>query len=771
MQYAMGWTVTIDYALVIYRMFRTFVQPVYELSSAYNKNINVNNNPFRIFALLNLKNKPMNHTFLYKPFPHFIFRTPLFPFDRLRAKEYAGLLFDEALYLASVEFYQEKQKSLAKGKTDRKIQSSLYKYYSRACTRCTPFGLFAGCSTGCVGEQTSIILDSNTLKRYTRLDMNYVCALIQYLEKIEEIKKQLTYFTNDSLYSMGEKFRYTEYYYQKTRRIHQIQSIDHEDYLDKILKAAILGKKIPELAGLLVDNEITFEEAEEFVLELIDNQLLKSELEPTVSGEDLFTDLIFKLKLLSGTQEITEILIAVKDELQVIDSEVQGNTVSCYERVIKWLQKIPITFDEKYLFQTDLFKPAKHASISETVLDELNEMLHLMMQIRAAAPAGESNLDKFKKAFLERYEEGEIPLLQVMDPESGIGYPVGSGGGNINPLLDNLPISIQKTDRAITLSPTDRLLLQKYVAMLKEGKTTIELLKGDFPSANIDAAKASSTLSAMCQVFNWKDGRPQIYLHSAGGTTAAALLGRFGHLDESIRNHVLEIARHEQQSESEKLLAEIIHLPESRIGNISFRPVLRDYEIHYLAQPGIDRDHSIPASDLMISVRNNKVILQSKSLTKEIAPKLSNAHNFSARGLPLYHFLCDMQFEDKYTGLSLYTGTLLGILRSFPRVTYQNIILSRACWLVNKKEIKEAESLEQWREKRGIPRQVVIQESDNELFIDLDDSEAVELFSATLEKRGELTIAECLFTTESAVVQDTVGQSYCSEFIFSFYKA
>ncbi|MEG0519183.1 MAG: lantibiotic dehydratase family protein [Bacteroidales bacterium] len=711
----------------------------------------------------------MSNTSIYEPFPHFIFRTPLFTFSRLRTKDGTGLLFDEALYLASVEFYKEKQKSTGKGELGYKIKKSLYKYYSRACTRCTPFGLFAGCSIGSIGEQNRITLDSNLQIRHTRLDMNYVCALIQHIEKMEGIKKQLTYFTNDSLYRLGEKLRYTEYYYQKTRRIHQIQSVDQEDYLDKILKAAISGKKVLELAELLIDDEITFEEAEAFILELIENQLLKSELEPVVSGENLFTGLISKLKTLSGTREITEILVAVKKELQAIDSATQGNSIACYERVIDWLQKIPIAFDEKYLFQTDMFKSVKYASISRTVLEELNEVLHLMMHIRAAYPAGENKLDKFKKAFSERYEESEMPLLQVMDPESGIGYPVGSGG-NINPLLNNLPITMRQASQATSLSLTDTLLLQKYVAMLKDGKTTIELLKNDFPTSNIDSAKATSTLSAMCQLFAGKEGKPQMYLHSDGGTTAAALLGRFCHLDESIRNHVLEIARQEQQAEPEKILAEIIHLPESRIGNISFRPVLRDYEIHYLAQPGIDRKHAIPASDLMVSVRNNKVILKSKSFAKEIVPKLSNAHNFSARGLPLYHFLCDLQFEDKYTGLSLYTGTLLGLLRSFPRVIYQNFILSRACWLVNKKEIKEAQSIEQWLAQRGIPWKIVIQENDNELFIDFQDPEAIELFSATLEKRGELTLCEFLFTEENSIIKDTAGESYCGEFIFSFYK-
>lgn len=713
----------------------------------------------------------MESDYLYQPFPHFIFRTPLYPFDLLPEKDYTHPSFDEALYLASVAFYREKQKAQQKpGLPDQKLSFSLYKYYSRACTRCTPFGLFAGCSVGKISGRNRIVVeDPDHCQRYTRPDMNYLCSLIQYIERLPDIKSQLKYFTNDSIYRLGDKIRYTEYYYKGTGRIHSIQSVDAEEYLLLILHQARTGKRIRELADLLLSPGISFGEAEEFIYELIDNQLLKSELEPAVTGTDILEDLTGKLANLEHTEKLVAVLTAVRDELDRIDRRENADAISGYEKIATLLKTFPVTYDEKYLFQTDVFKRTVEASVAEEVISDINEALRFLMQIKMNASQGETRLDKFRNVFAERYGEEEIPLLQVMDPESGIGYPVERGGSTINPLLDNLPPGGKNIKNATYLSPEECLLLKKYTDMLREGKECIQLSDTDVVQSRPDPDKLPVTFSVMSQILQTGD-RNLVYLHSAGGTTSASLLGRFCHLDEKIKNHVLEITGKEQAAEPAAILAEIVHLPESRIGNISFRPLLREYEIHYLARPGVRREKAVPASDLFLSVKHNRLLLRSEELDAEIIPRLSNAHNYAANSVPLYHFLCDLQSQDKRSGFSLYAGNLLHICRTFPRVVYKDIILLRAGWLVEEKEIEEAGTISRWREKRGIPQRVVIQDADNELFINFGDPVSGDAFLTLLKRRKGVTLSEFLFDETRAVVRDTEGRPYCSEFIFSFYK-
>lgn len=111
----------------------------------------------------------------FTPFPDFVFRTPLFPLDAPAEDTTLSPEFREALYLASPELYEGCVSKDRKKQT--KFERSVLKYRHRAMTRCTPFGLFAGCSTGKIANSTLIELPATTdNKRRTRLHAISVCS-------------------------------------------------------------------------------------------------------------------------------------------------------------------------------------------------------------------------------------------------------------------------------------------------------------------------------------------------------------------------------------------------------------------------------------------------------------------------------------------------------------------------------------------------------------------------------------------------------------------
>lgn len=177
-------------------------------------------------------------------------------------------------------------------------------------------------------------------------------------------------------------------------------------------------------------------------------------------------------------------------------------------------------------------------------------------------------------------------------------------------------------------------------------------------------------------------------MQSCGGVSAGNLLGRFCHLDPAIHALVRSITKKEQELKPDVICAEIVHLPEARIGNILSRPVLREYEIPYLAQAGVDVAHQLKVSDLIVSVRNNRVVIRSMTQGKEVFPHLTTAHNYSLRALPVYQFLCDLQSQDLRVNLGFRWGVWANNVDYLPRVTYRNHILARQRWRFPRKSLK-----------------------------------------------------------------------------------
>ena len=743
----------------------------------------------------------MKRTNPYTPFDNFIFRSPLLPFDTftralkdIDASEesfkelFRDKVIQEAIFLASPVLFKELLKflhhGLPKKKEEEKLKYAMTKYLSRMSTRCTPFGLFAGCSTGRLGEAHSQIefCDLEDYKRHTRLDMSYLCALAQDISKYEELQSQFRYFGNSSAYRLGDKIRYAEYFYKGTRRIHRVAAVDHSIYIDKVMEEALPGRKTSELAEFLVDDEIDINEASEFIKELIFAQLLVNEMEPTVTGKEFLNQAIQHLDVLTSVSEKSrDTLFALKrinELLLEIDHGKMGNTLHMYEDIFAEITRLNVPIEAKYLFQTDMIKPVETASLGKSIVDQLLQAVEFLNKMSVKSTEG--NLSRFRDTFKGRYEDREMPLLQVLDSEAGIGYAQGTYSGDINPIIDDLILPQPgNTNQHIGWSNAQSVLFKKFIEAKATNQSVVELEDEDFEFSKAQWDDMPLTMSVMFSLLEDDENGCEMILKSAGGTSAANLLGRFCFADENIKAHVLDITSKEEELAPEVIFAEIAHLPESRTGNVLLRPALRKYEIPYLAKSGLERDYQIPLSDLMLSVRNQRIILRSRRLNKEIIPRLSSAHNFQHNSMPVYHFLCDMQLQNGRPGVAFNWGIIASDYSYLPRVKYKNVILSLARWNITRQEIKalledqDDSSLlmvaGEWRQRLQIPQYALLDDGDNELFVDFENALSIRTLLSIVKKRGAFLLKEFLFTKESAVVKrkDAV---FTNEFILSFYK-
>jgi lantibiotic biosynthesis protein len=605
----------------------------------------------------------------YQNFNQFILRTPLYSLDFLQKllREHIdetqfktscnNSIVKEAIFLASPNLHSKIEKWLKGELTDKKeltnLPQAIYKYLARMSSRCTPFGLFAGNSVGEINAKTNLNIPViNDYKRVTRLDMNYLCSLAQDLLNNKKIREQTLFYPNNGIYQFGDKLRYTEYYYHNTKRVHHIAAVDCSDYLLNVFEKAKNGTKINELAEILVDEEISIEEATGFIHELIDSQLLVPEFEPSVTGEGFLENILNFLKNQQLENNPYHFLYKKFEQLTNIDNQPPGIDVNNYLQFANDLANLSTKYELKYLFQSDMIKPCNDLSISNDIVEQIKEGVKVLNKF--SLNPTETNLTKFRDAFYKKYEDAEIPLLQALDTESGIGYLQNhsTGAGDYSPLVDNilLPQQAGQTSR-LEWNNINSFLLKKYINAISEKEYEVHLTNKDLKefNQNDDLSALPPTISSMVQLVKLND-ELKIVMSSAGGSSAANLLGRFCHTDGEISSHVQEIIKKEEDYYKDKIVAEIIHLPESRTGNILHRPVLRRYEIPYLAKSSVAKEYQILPEDLVVSVKQNRVVLRSKKLNKEIVPRLTTAHNYSYNALPVYQFLCDMQTQDNKRG-------------------------------------------------------------------------------------------------------------------------
>ncbi|PTT72564.1 MULTISPECIES: lantibiotic dehydratase family protein [unclassified Chryseobacterium] len=740
--------------------------------------------------------------FPYQFFEEFVVRTPLFScrdFQKTISKSQipenkireicSDPIFQEALYLASPHLHLEVIKWLNSerepvSKDFAKLKNTILKYYSRMSTRCTPFGLFSSVGLGKFSEKSiSINKDdkelSSHLIRDTKLDMHFLVSLAQYFEKSQEIRNRLSFYPNNSIYRVGNKIRYIEYQYTAGKREYIISSAPLSEELGQIINFSRQGKTIQQIAEILIGEEIknsptsqkqiTKEEAEEFIEELIDNQVLVSELEPNVSGDDFFDTILSVLNKINAEHEV-QILTSIKKKLEKLD-RTTGNPISLYTEIEELIQSLTIDYEQKYLFQTDLYYGTKF-TLPSVWKKELKKGICFLNKI--TLPQKETQLEQFKKAFYERFETQEVPLLNALDTEIGVGYLQNNSAKGIHPYLEDLKFqgSGKKQDLQLTLNSIHRILNEKLQEALLEQQYKIELSDEDFKDIeeeNWDDLPA--TISFMAEIFSEGDQEKMI-LNGSTGKSAANLLGRFCSEKSEVRDLTISIANKEEALYNDYILAEIIHLPEARIGNIVRRPTLREYEIPFLAQSVVSADCQISVEDLFISIKNNRIVLRSGKLNKEVKPYLTNAHNYYNNTLPVYHFLCDLQSQDIRSGLYFNWGGLEHIYKFLPRVEYNNIVLSKAQWKITEKDLaflsekhlsndQIISELQDWRLKRKIPQWIQLVKSDNTLSINLENDDMVTVFLQTVKTEKTVVIEEFLYNE---------NDDYKREFIFPMYK-
>ena len=196
-----------------------------------------------------------------------------------------------------------------------------------------------------------------------------------------------------------------------------------------------------------------------------------------MTGLEPIHAMIDRLADCASAAAVREGLILARDGLAAFDAAGVGIDPARYQAIAAALEKLPTPVKMSRLFQLDLVKPAAEATLGSDVLADLIrgvEILHGM----SGRPAGDS-LAEFRADFSERDGERMIPLTEVLDEETGIGFersssPEAEGG----PLLAGVafPTASQQT---VGWSARQQFLFHKLTEAVATGARQIALSPDD----------------------------------------------------------------------------------------------------------------------------------------------------------------------------------------------------------------------------------------------------------------------------------------------------
>ncbi len=688
----------------------------------------------------------------------------------------------EAIFLASPDLdeFLESWERDPDSKKGRRIEEALVRYFARMTNRATPFGLFAGISMGKIGDTTRLSVASQT-QRHTRLDMDYLFALLDALTQDQRLSQHLRYRTNSSLYRAAGQVRYLEARVRGKARNYYLVGVELDEALTTVLELAGHGALRGDLAAKLVNDEISMAEAENYIAQLIEDQLLVPEFALPVTGAEPLNQILNQLAVILPDSKVTKTLTEVAGELKQMDVQGPGIEPARYRAIADKLSALPVQADLPRLFQVDLIRNAASAELGQPVLEEIGRSVALLHGLSGAQR--KDDLSRFREAFSARYESREVPLVEALDNELGIGFPAGNANANVMPpLLRNLPFPTGKSVSR-ELETRDNFLLRRLAKIWQNGDHVMELTEQDVQALQIaeplplpDAFEVCGTLAAESEAA-LAAGAFQFHPQYIGGPSGARMIGRFCHADDGLTQAVREHLRAEEASQPDKVFFEITHLPEGRIGNILSRPVLREYEIAYLGASGAPPERQLPITDLLLSESDGRLILRSRQLDCEVLPRLTCAHNWRRESSPLYNFLCEMQEQN----LAVDLGWRWGAMESapfLPRVTYGRLVLAKARWLFQQSDfdfLKQAQDAElfrlmrRWRMNHKLPRWVVLSDFDNTLPLDLENILCLESFARLVKGRESIVLQEFWPAPEQACAQGPDG-AYAHELVVPFVR-
>ena len=689
---------------------------------------------------------------LYQPFEPIIFRMPLLPIESYRELStpcggasgrggsaplhndaVARILAEKseaalAILIASPSLYTAWKAASKRGELDRRVRGKLLRYLIRMSTRATPYGMFAGVALASLSGQTDITVKYPP-RKHIRPDMGWLTRLIEGVESSLESYEGIRLVTNPAARIRAGRLVLCDHVPRKEGLPPAEISLRATPLIQHTMKLTRYPVEAEELMVALRQwRGATEEKVNKLVRNLCEQGFLLTDIHPGLSP-DCSREMLTRLAQVAPTDGRTRLLSDTLHDCGIWEALSPEESIPRYMELYNKAKKAdPSSKDPP--FQIDMTWPSSPSNLGHKLAEEVARAATILLEM-SPFPHGPPSVISYRNAFLARYNDGqEVPLLELLDPE------VGLGPSRLLPPSNSSPTSVA-TSRS-------NLLLEVASHHMRTGDRLFELQDdalNALRTCSVTAENVPRSLDVLCQVSAdslsaLNRGEFQVIINqNAGVQGAGRSFGRFAYLfDELGRDALRRLADSEDSLTPGTITATLVYPPRrSRSANVTLLPTIRRHEIHFgcpRPSPGIT---IIPLSELLVGVRDGRFYLRWAANGQEV--RVAGGHMLNLHQAPE---LCKFLLEISQDGIVQFSpfgwGPAEG-LSYLPRVQCGRSVLRPAEWKITGDARRHMSSpsmdqsrraLHSWRETWNVPRHVFLCQADNRLLLDLDSADQAE---------------------------------------------
>jgi class I lanthipeptide synthase len=632
----------------------------------------------------------------------------------------------------------------------RRVVESVIRYLLRLTSRATPFGFFAGVAPLRIGSAASVRWGRQH-RAVARPDAAWLAEVIARLEARPELLPRLPVVVNNLGFVRGDRLvvpcQHRPGVAGQTRPAEV--SIRYTSAVQTVVQAAqspiIIGELISKLAAELPGKPLA--KIEGMLTELVARRILITSLHPPMDVTDPLGHVIDQLTAMendAGPLSMVQELRAISGQLSRHD---QASSAGARRALgASMLRRMSAVCDRPEPSLAVDLRVGCSVVLPQAVAREAEAAVSALVRLtphRFGNPAWQA----YHARFLERYGSGAVvPIGQVVDADTGLGYPAGYRGSLMKQPAPRLLARDRKLlhlAQQVALDGSSEVVLDDHALSELAADSTGAPLPHGLPHTELRFSLHAPTTEALDR------GEFTLVVLSAA-RQAGTTTGRFLRLFESEdRARMVQAFIGLPGLVPGSLLAQVSCFPLSpRTGNLARTPAL--FPPIPISEHRPDGDAQILLEDLAVGGDAHRLFLVSLSQGRIVEPLMVNAVEFRRTTHPLARFLCEITTARAAACVPFAWGAA-NDLPFLPRVRYRRTVLRPASWNLPASDLPgSGTAWREWSQAWGglrrryrIPDAVYLGENDVRLRLDLNEPSHLAMLRTYLNRAaGNATLTE-----------------------------